>query len=51
MDWLPWKFHKHRHTSVIFMKSNKAGKTFFYCEELAVVACVETNVDVLFDPI
>ena len=35
--------------SVIFMKCTKTGEAFLHCEELVVIALVETNVYVLFD--
>ena len=38
-------------SSVIFMKCTKTGEAFVCCEELVVVALVETNVDALFDSI
>ena len=36
---------------VIFMKCTKTGEAFLHCEELVVVAFVETNVDASFDSI
>ena len=38
-------------SSVIFMKCTKTSEDFLCCEELVVVAFVETNVDALFDSI
>ena len=37
--------------SVTFMKCTQIGEAFLRCEELVVVALVETNVDALFDSI
>ena len=36
---------------MIFMKCTNSGEAFLRCEELVVVALVETNVDALFDSI
>ena len=36
---------------VIFMKCTKTSEAFLHCEELVVVALLETNVDALFDSI
>ena len=38
-------------SSVIFMKCTKTSEAFLRCQELVVVALVETNVDTLFDSI
>ena len=38
-------------SSVIFMKCTKTSEAFLRCDELVVVALVETNVDTLFDSI
>ena len=45
------KFLQRYSLSMIFMKCTKTGEAIIYCEELVVVAFVQTNIDALFDSI